>query len=282
LAPLSSIIGSTVNGSVVTAVRFASGPSAGALYTGAYVDNNVNVRTNMSDMGSFVNDLTVAGKWDMGGGEVTARAGYFYMDQNIAYDWHVNKSTRAVGGDSPAQLDLYAGATKLTNEGISGYNNNWGDCCARDASLSYTNTAPYAQLVFDNDLFNLDGSVRFERVQATGTTRRGGAEFNVVSGGVTIPAMLPNGPSEVLDYSRSYTSWTGGALFKASSNLSLFGRASRGGRFNSDRQTVSGKFRPDGSLCTTAQATALLCTDGVTPSVDFVRASLAAENTALN
>ncbi len=270
LTPLSSIIGSTVNGSVVTAVRYASGPSAGALYTGTYVDNNVNVNTNMSNMGSFVNDLTVAGKWDVGGGEVTARAGYFYMDQNIAYDWHVNKSTREVSGNRPAQLDLYAGGTKLTNEGIAGYGNNWGDCCARDADLSYTNTAPYAQLVFDNDMLNLDGSVRFENVQATGRTQKGGAEFNVVSGGVTIPAMIANGATEVLDYSRSYTSWTAGALFKASSSLSLFGRTSRGGRFNSDRQTVSGKFRPDGSLCTTAQATALLCTDGVTPSVDFV------------
>jgi outer membrane receptor protein involved in Fe transport len=278
LTPLSSIIGSTVNGSVVTAVRFASGPSAGTAYTGTYVDNNVNVRTNVSDIGSFVNDLTVSGKWDMGGGAITARAGYFYMDQNIAYDWHVNKSTRAVGGDSPSQLDLFSGvggANRLTNEGISGYNNNWGDCCARDANLSYTNTAPYAQLMFDNDTFNLDGSVRFEKVQATGTTQRGGAEFNVVSGGVTIPAILPNGLREVLDYSRSYTSWTGGALFKATSNLSLFGRASRGGRFNADRQTVSGKLNGDGSLCTTAQAlarrgTPQACTDGVTPSVDFV------------
>jgi outer membrane receptor protein involved in Fe transport len=265
------VIGSCVNGSIVTAIRNASGPNAGALYTGTYVDNNVNVNTNMSDMGSFVNDLAVAGKWDAGGGTVTARAGYFYMSQNIAYDWHVNKSTRAVSGDSPTQLDLYAGATKLTNEGLSGYGNNWGDCCARTADLSYTNTAPYAQLVFDNDTFNLDGSIRFERVAASGRTQKGGAAFNVVSGGVTIPAIIANGASEVLDYSRSYNSWTAGALFKVTPSLSIFGRASRGGRFNADRQTVSNKFTGSGALCTTAQATALLCTDGVTPSVDFVK-----------
>jgi hypothetical protein len=59
-------------------------------------------------------------------------------------------------------------------------------------------------------------------------------------------------------------------LWKVSPDLSLFGRTSKGGRFNSDRQTVSGKFNADGSLCTRAQATALACTDGVTPSVDFV------------
>ena len=270
LAPTSSIIGSTVNGQVVTAIRYASGPNAGQAYTGAFVDNNVNVYTRIRDMGSFVNDLTVSGKFDVGMGEVTARVGFFYMDQNIAADWHVNKSTREVSGDSPAQLDLFAGANRLTNEGISGYNNNWGDCCSRDYDLGYTNTAPYAQLVFDNDMLNLDGSIRFERVAGTGYTIRGGAETTIVSGGVSIPVMLPNGARETLDYSRSYTSWTVGALYKATPDLSIFGRASQGGRFNADRQTVSGKFRPDGSLCTTAQADGGLCTDGVTPSVDFV------------
>lgn len=270
------IVGSVVNGRTVQAIRYASGPNAGQLYTGTYVDNNVNVKTNIRDLGSFVNDLTLAGKFDTGFADLTARVGYFYMDQTIAMDWHVNKSLRELSGNSPSQLDLYdsatgvAAANKITQEGISGYNNNWGDCCARDYDLSYTNTAPYAQLVLDNDTFNLDGSVRFETVKASGFTIAGGPEFNVNSGGVLIPTITANGRREVLDYSRSYTSWTAGALWKATPDLSLFGRASKGGRFNSDRQTVSGKFNADGSLCTRAQATALACTDGVTPSVDFV------------
>jgi outer membrane receptor protein involved in Fe transport len=271
-----SVLGSTVNGRTVAAIRYASGPNAGQLYTATYLDNNVNVKTNIRSLDSFVNDLTIAGKFETGFADLTARVGYFYMDQTIAMDWHVNKSLRELNGNSPSQLDLYdsatgvAAANKITQEGISGYNNNWGDCCARDYDLSYTNTAPYAQLVLDNDTFNLDGSVRFERVEASGYTIAGGPEFNVSSGGVLIPTITANGRREVLDYSRSYTSWTAGALWKATPDLSLFGRASKGGRFNSDRQTVSGKFNADGSLCTRAQATALACTDGVTPSVDFV------------
>ena len=276
IAPRAGIVGSVVNGRTVQAIRYASGPNAGQLYTGTYVDNNVNVKTNIRSLDSFVNDLTIAGKFDTGFADLTARVGYFYMDQTIAMDWHVNKSLRELSGNSPSQLDRYdsaggtAAANKITQEGISGYNNNWGNCCARDYDLSYTNTAPYAQLVLDNDTFNLDGSVRFESVTASGYAIGGGAEFNVNSSGVLIPTMTANGAREVLDYKRSYTSWTAGALWKATPDLSLFGRASKGGRFNADRQTLSGKFRPDGSLCTRAQASALLCTDGVTPSVDFV------------
>ncbi len=269
------IVGSTVNGQQVGSIRYASGPNAGTVFTGTYVDDNVNVRTNIRDLGSLANDLTLAGKFDMGAMKLTARAGFFYMNQDIAMDWHVNKSLREVSGNNPSQLDLYntAGA-RMTVEGISGYNNNWGNCCARDYDLSYTNTAPYAALELDGDLFAIDGSVRFENVKAAGGGRTGGAEFNVNSNGVLIPTMAANGGSEVLNYSRNYVSWTAGALFKANQNTSLFVRASRGGRFNGDRQTFGGKIASDGSLCTSAQAKAgtLGCAaDGVTPSVDFVK-----------
>ncbi len=273
------IVGSSLslNGvpyATVGSIRYASGPRAGQTFTGTYIDNNVNVRTNIRDIGSFANDLAVSGKFDAGFANVTARAGFFYMDQNIAMDWHVNKSLREVSGDNPAQLDLYSTAgARLTNEGISGFNNNWGNCCARDYDLSYTNTAPYAALEIDGDSFALDGSVRFERVKATGGGRQGGTETLISAGGVNIPSITSNGGAEVLNYSRSYVSWTAGALFKASSNTSLFVRASRGGRFNGDRQTFGGKVSSTGALCTSTMAaagTGGCSSDGVTPSVDFV------------
>jgi outer membrane receptor protein involved in Fe transport len=275
LARTSSVIGSTVNGQVVASIRNASGPNAGQAYTGTYIDNNVNVRTNIRDIGSLANNVAFAGKFDAGAAKVTARAGFFYMKQDIAMDWHVNKSTRAVSGNNPAQLDLFnAAGAKLTVDGISGYNNNWGDCCARDYDLSYTNTAPYLSLDLDTDSFAVDGSVRFERVKAKGGGRTGGAEFNVLSSGVQIPTITANGPREIVNYTRSYKSWTFGGLFKASDNASIFARVSDGGRFNGDRQTFGGKFSNTGALCTGAQALALTngCrADGVTPSVDFVR-----------
>ncbi len=275
------IVGSTVslNGvpyDTVGSIRYASGPKAGQTFTGTYLDNNVNVRTNIRDIGSTANDLALAAKFDLSAGaKVTVRGGFFYMNQKIAMDWHVDKSLRELSGSNPSQLDLYSTTgAKLTQEGVSGYNNNWGNCCARDYDLSYTNTAPYAALELDSDLFNLDGSVRFENVHASGGGTQGGAEFLVNSSGVNIPAITSNSVREVLNYSRSYTSWTAGALLKVNSNTSLFARASRGGRFNGDRQTFGGKIARDGSLCTGVQAKAgtLGCAaDGVTPSVDFVK-----------
>jgi outer membrane receptor protein involved in Fe transport len=262
----SSVIGSTIArvglpNATVAAIRYAAGPKAGQLFTDRYIDNNVNVRTNIRDIGSFANDFKVTGNYDTGFGAVTGRVGYFYMKQDIAMDWHVNKSTREVSGNNPAQLDLFdAAGNRLTTEGISGYNNNWGDCCARDYDLSYTNTAPYIALELDADKFGLDGSVRFEQVEASGFTVAGGSEFLVNSGGIQIAAIRANGSRERLNYSRSYTAWSVGALYKFNEDTSLFVRSSKGGRFNGDRQTVSGKINADGSL---TQA-------GRTASVDFV------------
>lgn len=280
IAPTSSVLGSTVNGATVAEIRYADGPNAGQVFTDALLDNNVNVTTNIRDMGSFVNDLVLAGDFDVGdAATLTARGGFFYMDQTIALDWHVNKSTRELSGNNPSQLDLFdAAGNQLTYQGISGFNNNWGECCARDYDLGYTNTAPYAQLVFDHELFNLDASVRFERVSASGYAIGGGATFLVTPDptrpALQIEAITANGVREQLDYNRSYTSWSVGGLFKASSDISVFSRVSRGGRFNADRQTLGGKIASDGSLCTGQQALAGsdgCSADGVTPSVDFVK-----------
>ena len=280
IAPTSSVLGSTVNGAVVADIRYADGPNAGQSYTAEYLDNNVNVTTNIRDLGAFVNDLVLAGEFDVGpSSQLTARAGLFYMDQTIAMDWHVNKSTRELSGDNPSQLDLFdAAGNQLTYQGISGFNNNWGTCCARDYDLGYTNTAPYAQLVFDHELFNLDASVRFERLSASGFAIAGGNTFLVspdpTNPALQIEAITANGIAEQLDYNRSYTSWSVGGLFKATGDLSIFGRASRGGRFNADRQTLGGKIANDGKLCTGDQALAGsdgCSADGITPSVDFVK-----------
>ncbi len=260
-ATSASVLGSTVNGAVVKQLRYANGPSAGQVFTGSYLNNNTNVHTNIGDVGSFVNDLAIAKKFAIDQNQLTLRAGYFYMDQNIAADWHTNKTYSELTGNDPAMLDLFDDAgNKLTANGIAGFNNNWGDCCSRDYNLGYTDTAPYFAADYDTELFTIDGSVRRDSVDASGWAQAGGKEFNTLVNGVAIPTMLPNGNRENLNYSVSYTSWTVGGLYKLNEDTSLFTRASKGGRFNGDRQIVSGKINADGSL---NQA-------GQTAAVDFV------------
>ncbi len=274
----SDVIGSTINGQVVTAIKYASGPRQGQAYTGTYLDNNVNVRTNIRDIGSFANDLGLTAKFDIGSdSKLTAHAGWFIMNQKIAMDWHVNKSFRELSGTNPSQLDIFSGVggtNALSVAGQYGFNNNWGDCCAREYDLSYTDNAPYLSLDVDTPLFGIDGSVRFDSIKASGSGRASsGTTYNTVVGGVSIPTFLADGKQEVLDYTRNYMSWTLGGLIHVNDDTTIFARASRGGRFNSDRQTFGGKFTSAGQLCTGVQAKAATngcAADGVTPSVDFV------------
>ncbi|GAA0659921.1 TonB-dependent receptor domain-containing protein [Rheinheimera tangshanensis] len=260
-ATTASVLGSTVNGAVVNSIRYANGPQAGELYDSAYLNNNTNVNTNIRDVGSFVNDLAVSKEFAIDDNTFTARAGYFYMNQNVAADWHTNRTYSELSGDNPAMLDLFDDAgNQLTANGIAGFNDNWGAGNARDYDLAYTDTAPYLALDFDTDLFTLDASVRRDTVDASGWTAAGGEVFNTVVDGVAIPTLIPNGARENLNYSVSYTSWTVGGLYKLNEDTSLFTRASKGGRFNGDRQTVSGKINADGSLNQ----------QGLTSAVDFV------------
>ena len=268
VAPTSSLIGSelSINGEVyatVAEVRYANGPRAGEVFTDTYYDNNAIFRTDVDDLGSVVNDLRLAGTFETGLGSLTMVAGYFYMDQAIAEDWKINRGNREISGDNAAPLDLFDSAgNALSQAGLTGYNNNWGNCCSRDYELGYVNTAPYLALELDNDRFNLDASVRFDDIKATGNTVASGSEFFVdpngaavgetaadyVAGQGLITAFLPNGAQQILDYSVDYTSWTVGGLFKFNDDTSFFARASKGNRFNSDRQTYGANFNPDGSL----------------------------------
>ncbi len=231
---------------------YANGPMQGEAYDKAYYDGNVNVHTNISDIGSFVNDLTLTKEFYVDGKTISVRGGFFYMNQNIAQDWHPNRTYKELGGDNPAMLDLFDDqGNQLTADGIAGYNDAWGAPVAREVDLAYTNTAPYISVDLDTDLFTVDASVRRDTVDASGwAVGSSGDVVDVEVSGedVTLPGLIPDGDAENLDYSVSYNSWTVGGLYKFSDDTSFFARASRGGRFNADRQTMSGKINADGSL----------------------------------
>lgn len=265
-APTSSQIGRQVNGGIVADVVYANGPNEGMSYTADYLNNNTNVRTNIRDVGSVINDLALSSSFDLSGMTVSLRGGYFYMDQRIAMDWHANQTTSELAGNNPAMLDLVdAAGNRLTSDGIAGFNNNWGGggCCNRDYDLDYINTAPYISGELDTDMFTVDASIRRETVEASGWHRGGDDSYTVNVDGVDISAISTTYGDifeENLDYKVSYNSWTVGGLWKLTENTSLFIRTSEGGRFNGDRQIGSGKINADGSLNVA----------GKTSAVDFV------------
>jgi outer membrane receptor protein involved in Fe transport len=265
VATTASVIGSTVNGRTVGSVVYANGPNKGLAYTGTYLNNNPNIDTNMNDMGSFVNDLTLTGKADLGFGKLTAKAGWFYMRQSVAEDWHVNRSYSELSGRNPAQLDLFTGAngtgTQLTAAGQAGFNDNWGNCCARAYDLTYVDDAPYVSLDLTTGPWDIDVSVREDSLKATGSALQGvtGPNTTVTDalGSAVLPSLIAGGTPEVLNYTKKYTSWSIGALYKLTDNTNLFARASRGGRFNADRRILGGNFNADGSLNAQGNTTAV-------------------------
>jgi outer membrane receptor protein involved in Fe transport len=153
-------------------LRYAAGPQAGQVYTGAFVSKGAQAYTTMNDMGSLANDLTLNGKFHLGGkARINARAGWFHMRQTIAADWRVNEAIQTLNSNgNPVPLDLFsAGGTQLTANGLTGFNNAWGACCGgRSYSVNYTDDAPYMQIEADLGRLNLDGSLRVDTMHASG------------------------------------------------------------------------------------------------------------------
>ncbi len=264
----------TSDGQTFTAAtaRYANGPLAGGLVpAGTVIDRNPNLYTDMNDMGRVGNDLGLTGTFDAGSGKVTARAGYYYSSQDINMDWHWNNTVRA-GVANQARVDLFAAdGTKLTDNGLTGYNNQWGQCCVRNYDLNYTDNAPYLALNYANDKLDLDVSVRHDMFKAGGefrgtlteTVPGDGNGDGIIAVGETItrPDQVAididgNGvlsvaernsfrsstnPTQIVNYKLNYTSWSGGANYRVTPDLSVFIRASQGYRANADR-VVSGDY----------------------------------------
>jgi outer membrane receptor protein involved in Fe transport len=248
-----SVLGSTVNGQTVGSIRYAAGPQQGEAYTGTYLNTNPNINTVMRDMGSIANNLSLSGKFAMGGGDVRVTAGWFHMSQNIVQDWHVNSQYSALVGDNPAPLNLFAtDGTQLTAAGQSYLGNGFGSCCARSVDLTYTDDAPFLSANYSGGGLDLDASVRYDRVRGEGTAQGSTAGPNFLIrdevGEATLPSLIPGGPIERINYSDNYVSWSFGALYAFSNQTSVFARVSRGGRFNADRRVLGGNFNADGSL----------------------------------
>lgn len=257
---LSTIVGAPLSagGPVVASLRYAAGPNQGSVYTSQFVNSGAQAYVNMKDMGSFVNDLNLKQKFSLGADSaLDAKLGWFHMSQNIDQDWRINNAILSLNSSgNPVPLDAFsASGAQLTANGLTGFNNQWGGCCGgRQYNLTYTDDAPNLDLDFKVGKFDLDASARYDSVSGSGSSYGPAAGANVtitdaLGPAVSIPTYNTSTTvTDTVDYRVHYTSWSVGALYDVTKDLTAFARASRGGRANADRMLYSGDFNKDGSL----------------------------------
>lgn len=252
LTKTADVIGSTVNGKTVASIVYANGAKAGQAFNGTYLNSGVQIFTNMSDMGSLANDLSVTKGFNLGSGKARVTGGVFYMNQTIAQDWHPNSHYQTLDGSNPAALTLKdASGQALTLNGVSGYNTAWGAAVDRAYDISAANTAPYLNMNWESGPLQLDAGVRRDQLKVTGWAQSASAATTVVglrNGALVSSSTLDPSTYEALNYTASYNSYTLGGLYMLNPNTSAFARVSRGGRFNVDRNILSGYTNADGSL----------------------------------
>lgn len=252
LTQASSVVGSTVNGQTVGSIVYANGPKAGQAFTDTYLNGGTQIYTHMSDMGSLANDLSLSKAFTVAEGKLKASGGLFYMDQTIAQDWHPNSHYQTLDGKNPAALNLVSTTGQLlTLNGVSGYNTAWGASVDRAYNISAADTAPYLNMNWEKGPLQLDAGVRYDQMKVTGwaeSASNATTTTSMINGSLVSSSTLDPSTFEALDYTAHYTSYTLGGLYMLDSNTSAFARVSRGGRFNVDRNILSGYTNADGSL----------------------------------
>ena len=244
---------------------YANGPNAGQVFTGPYVSGSASVHTNMNHMDHVANDLSATYKGALSAATYDLKLGYFYYSQRIAEDWHSNNSINEATGRDPAELDLVSGLNGTGNllavGGQTQFNAGWN----QQFDITFTSNAPYADLNFDIGNLNLDASIREEFFQGSGWAQ--GSSGNPIGNAsvvqtdprdptnktqvtTLVPLLGYDGPVNAVNFQEHATNWSLGALYKLTPDLSVFGRASRGTRFNADRLTNSNPsyFNANGTL----------------------------------
>lgn len=264
---LSSMLGGF---GVGASAKYFNGPSTGQAVSAAnlqtgLVSQGAAINTQSSDMGNLINDLSVAKTFKTDFGSVDLRGGLFRSRQNVVQRWSINERVMEVGHNG-AVLDVYdqAGAA-LTTAGLTGYNNQWGGCCARDIDASFTTTAPYLGLNLAVGKLDLDAGVRHESFSANGSYIGGSSVAYDVNANGQITGAEKNvslidtaAQRSLVNYTIRYNNYSMGLNYRLSSDLSTFVRYSDGKRAIADRLLFSSNINAlTGQLTAGGQSAAL-------------------------
>lgn len=251
-------------------IEFATGPNAGSVANPGSIGGNglltnivlFNVRLNSLD--NIANDLRISRDFDVGGGVATFLTGFYASRQEVDTDWLWTSYVQTVEGDGNAVLvDIRdSNGDLVTQNGTVGFSASFfGNCCRRNYDVSYDTYAPFAALSLELGSLTLDGSVRYDFGSADGTITgsdtgfgSGITSFDFDNDGNIDPAeantaVLPLNNARPVGYDYDYFSFSLGANYLLTDDLSIFARYSQGGRHTADRSLFAPAVSTlDGSL----------------------------------
>jgi outer membrane receptor protein involved in Fe transport len=243
-------------------LSYATGANKGQIITnpaalggnGLAVDMGL-FNVSLPDMGNVANNLSLS-KLLNGLNETSTNLtfGLYESRQNIVQDWHWNEYLQEAVGKNAQLLNVTNAAGVLqTQGGVFGYGTVFGGCCVRYENAHYDTTAPYVSVNWQGYGWNVDGSVRYDIQNASGSYAAGTAgPYPVIPNApITVPEqnvyVVDTANALPIDYTQHYISYSLGANYEFTHDLAVFGRVSEGGRANADRLLFGGGINADGS-----------------------------------
>jgi len=240
-----------------SSAKFYNGPGAGTAVTAGnlatgLVSNGAAINVVSPDMGNLFNDLSVTKTFKLDSATIDAKAGLYHSRQNVVQNWSIAERIMEVGRDGRL-IDLYNGAgAALTTAGLTGYNNQWGACCARDIDAKFTTDAPYLSLNVAAGNLDIDAGVRHEQFKANGRYAgskklTNGLDVNgdgVITGAENNVYVADTANPGLVNYTLRYTNFSLGANYRFTPDLSGFVRYSEGTRAVADRLLFSANIDP--------------------------------------
>jgi outer membrane receptor protein involved in Fe transport len=197
----------------------------------AYVDPNALViigglRGVTMPLEEAINDTRVARKFAFGGQSHDVTLGYYFARFNQSFDRY--SSSVLLGAQSHAPLlDLVASNAAgqalgtITDHGIYNYGYEWENA----SGTSTTNALYLADEWQINQQWRLDGGVRWEQVNTSGSTER--PTFVNLGTFAASKVRTGTGVFDYYDHTFSQTGWTLGANYQLAKNAGVFGRWTR-------------------------------------------------------
>jgi outer membrane receptor protein involved in Fe transport len=239
-------------------LSYATGPNAGAVISNPSLLNGNGLlaattfaSVDYDSLDNFTNDLRAGRSWTIGGGDLTATAGFYRSRQNSAltYLWG-SVIQDVVGGGNSALVNVSTAAgVPVTANGQYGFGAAMlGGCCRETRETTLDVSAPYGSLNFQIGKLSIGGSLRYDMGEVAGSlvTASGFSSVDINGDGVLSSAermtsRLNLGSIGQIDYSYNNLSYSASANYRFSQVLSMFGRYSLGARANVDR-LISNRF----------------------------------------